>query len=32
MPKADMPWCIYDQLNDSGGFIHALTLGARPGR
>lgn len=27
MPKADMPWCIYDQLNSQGGFVPALTIG-----
>lgn len=27
MPKADMPWRIYDQVNDSGGFIPALEIG-----
>ncbi len=26
MPKADAPWKIYDQVNQRGGFIHALTL------
>jgi hypothetical protein len=28
MPKADMPWCIYDQVNDSDGFVPGLELGA----
>lgn len=26
MPKADMPWLLYDQVNDLGGFIPALTI------
>ncbi len=26
MPKADMPWRIYDQVNQRGGFIHALDI------
>jgi SMODS-associated and fused to various effectors sensor domain/HNH endonuclease len=26
MPKADMPWIIYDQVNERGGFVRALTL------
>ena len=26
MPKAHMPWELYDQVNDRGGFIHALTI------
>jgi hypothetical protein len=26
MPKADMPWLIYDQVNAGGGFIAALTV------
>ena len=26
MPKADMPWVIYDQVNGLGGFIRALTI------
>lgn len=26
MPKADMPWRIYDQNNDLGGFIPALDI------
>jgi hypothetical protein len=26
MPKADTPWRIYDQLNDRGGFVPALTI------
>jgi hypothetical protein len=25
MPKADMPWTVYDQINERGGFIAALT-------
>jgi len=31
MPKADTPWCIYDQLNDSGGFIPTLNIGMPQG-
>jgi len=26
MPKADMPWCIYDQNNERGGFVPALNI------
>ena len=26
MPKADMPWQLYDQVNARGGFIPALTI------
>jgi SMODS-associated and fused to various effectors sensor domain/HNH endonuclease len=26
MPKADTPWKIYDQVNQRGGFIHALDI------
>jgi hypothetical protein len=26
MPKADMPWHIYDQVNGLGGFINALSI------
>lgn len=26
MPKADMPWQVYDQVNARGGFIPALSL------
>jgi len=26
MPKAHMPWELYDQVNHRGGFIHALTI------
>jgi hypothetical protein len=26
MPKADMPWRIYDQVNDLGGFVYALSI------
>lgn len=26
MPKADMPWTIYDQINDRGGFVKALHI------
>ena len=31
MPKADMPWLIYDQVNARGGFIPAISIpeGAR---
>ena len=31
MPKADMPWLIYDQVNSRGGFIPAISIpeGAR---
>ncbi len=27
MPKADMPWIIYDQNNKENGFIKAITIG-----
>lgn len=27
MPKADMPWRIYDQVNDSAGLVPALEVG-----
>lgn len=27
MPKADAPWRIYDQVNDCGGFVHAVDIG-----
>jgi hypothetical protein len=27
MPKADMPWIIYDQNNEVGKFIKAITIG-----
>jgi hypothetical protein len=27
MPKADMPWIIYDQNNKKDGFIKTLTIG-----
>ena len=27
MPKADMPWIIYDQNNKAGKFIKAITIG-----
>jgi hypothetical protein len=27
MPKADMPWQLYDQINEQGGFIPALLIG-----
>ena len=30
MPKADMPWIIYDQNNEEGKFIKALELGILP--
>jgi hypothetical protein len=26
MPKADMRWRIYDQINQRGGFVHALDI------
>lgn len=26
MPKADMPWAVYDQVNDRGGFVAALNI------
>ena len=26
MPKADMPWHLYDQVNARGGFVHALSI------
>jgi len=26
MPKADMPWRIYDQVNERGGFVYALSI------
>lgn len=26
MPKADMPWVIYDEVRDLGGFVHALSI------
>lgn len=26
MPKADTPWRVYDQVNDRGGFVHALSI------
>ncbi len=26
MPKADMPWTIYDQVNELGGFVTALRI------
>jgi hypothetical protein len=26
MPKADMPWCIYDQNNRRGGFVETLNI------
>lgn len=26
MPKADMPWLIYDQINERGGFVPALRI------
>jgi hypothetical protein len=26
MPKADMPWLVYDQVNAPGGFVRALTI------
>ena len=27
MPKAEMPWVIYDQNNKSGNFVKALSIG-----
>jgi hypothetical protein len=27
MPKADMPWVIYDQNNKAGKFLHAVEIG-----
>lgn len=27
MPKADMPWLLYDEQADRGGFVPALTIG-----
>ena len=29
MPKADMPWTIFDQNNKRGGFVRALTIGGQ---
>jgi SMODS-associated and fused to various effectors sensor domain len=29
MPKADMPWVLYDQNNKAGAFVKALTIGER---
>ena len=29
MPKADMPWRVYDQVNDRGGFVAALSIPQR---
>jgi len=26
MPKADMPWEVYDQINALGGFVRAVSL------
>jgi hypothetical protein len=26
MPKADMPWCIYDQSNQLGGFVSTINI------
>ncbi|HEY3382585.1 MAG TPA: SAVED domain-containing protein [Vicinamibacterales bacterium] len=26
MPKADMPWLVYDQVNDRGGFVPVLSV------
>jgi hypothetical protein len=26
MPKADMPWRLYDQVNPRGGFVSALAI------
>lgn len=27
MPKADLPWAIFDQNNKNGGFVETLTIG-----
>lgn len=27
MPKAEMPWCVYDHNNKSGAFVKALSIG-----
>lgn len=32
MPKADMPWVIYDQNSKIGKFIYALTIGENDGQ
>ncbi len=32
MPKADMPWVVYDQSNKVGKFIHALKIGETNGK
>jgi hypothetical protein len=32
MPKADMPWCVYDQANALGGFVPALDIPHGGGR
>jgi hypothetical protein len=29
MPKAHMPWVVYDQVNELGGFVPAITIGQR---
>jgi hypothetical protein len=26
MPKVDMPWIVYDQVNSQGGFVRALSI------
>jgi CBASS immunity sensor of nucleotide second messenger signals len=26
MPKADMPWAVYDQVNSQGGFVQAVSI------
>jgi len=26
MPKADMPWVVYDEVNSRGGFVRALSI------
>jgi hypothetical protein len=31
MPKADMPWRIYDQVNDRAGFIPSIDIGVVQG-
>lgn len=30
MPKSHMPWKIYDQVNDRGGFIEAINIPCKP--
>lgn len=31
MPKADMPWTVYDENQQLGGFAHSLTIGQAEG-